>query len=190
MYSHFDSCLVTSRHQCFKEILEIFPQRFLIHILIHFEKLLQMSHSFRLPARHGITLAFAKYILSHLFGILLDLILLIIESCRSIRKRMEKICPGPVKNRHEVVAYNLYSELRKITESLLVILYIEISVRACGLNVVMYIYRLNDFHTKTVFIQFILNLLYLFLLPNLSGLFIMKSPNYLFNSGDLLDIGE
>ena len=53
MDSHFDAALMAGGHQCFQEVLQVFPQLFLGDRGVSLEQLVQLCHALRLPAGEG-----------------------------------------------------------------------------------------------------------------------------------------
>ena len=81
MYRHLDIAFAAGRHERFKEVPEVLPELFLGDILVGVEKFGQVSHSLRLPARHGKALTFFEDVLCHLLRVIYNLVLLIVEGC-------------------------------------------------------------------------------------------------------------
>ena len=103
---------------------------------------------------------------------------------------MEQVSAGPVKDRHEVIADNLNAKLGQVADALLVVFDILVAGRQADLDIVMDVHRFNNVAVEAVSVDLIHDFLDLVLFPNLTGHFVVQSPNDAGNAGNLLDVAE
>ena len=103
---------------------------------------------------------------------------------------MEKISSCPVENRHEVITDDFYTVLAKVSDTSLVILNQTVSGIETDFDIVMYVYRFNDFSVKAIGMNLINNFFDFILFPDFSRHFVMKCPNNACHSRNLLDISQ
>ena len=192
MDSHLYASLLQCRKYTFQEVLEIIPKHILCNRSICLKKLIQLSHSLRLPAWecHVVLLCEVQNILCHGLIIIFDLIFLIEESCRAVSYRVEKICSCPVEYWHEVITDDFYTILSKVSDTCLIVLDQSVPGIETDLDVVMYVYRFNDFSIKAIGMNLVHYLFDFFLFPDFSRHFVMKCPNNTCHSRNLLDVSE
>ena len=192
MDGHLDVALAAGGHEGFQEVLQILPQLLLGDRGIGLKQLVQLSHTLRLPAGEGhvVLLGEVQDILGHSLVIVLDHILLIEQGGGAITDRVEQVSAGPVKDRHEVIADNLNAKLGQVADALLVVFDILVAGRQADLDIVMDVHRFNNVAVEAVSVDLIHDFLDLVLFPNLTGHFVVQSPNNAGNAGDLLDVAE
>jgi hypothetical protein len=192
MDSHFDAALMAGGHQCFQEVLQVFPQLFLGDRGVSLEQLVQLCHALRLPAGEGhvILLSEGHDVLSHSLVIALDLILLIEQCSGAVAHGVEQIGTGPVEHRHEVVADDLDTELGQIADALLVVLDVLVAGGQADLDVIVDVDRLDHVHVKAVGVDLIGYLLDLVDFPDLAGHLVVQRPDDAGHAGDLLDVAQ
>ena len=179
-------------HQCFQEVLQVFPQLFLGDRGVSLEQLVQLCHALRLPAGEGhvILLSEGHDVLSHSLVIALDLILLIEQCSGAVAHGVEQIGTGPVEHRHEVVADDLDTELGQIADALLVVLDVLVAGGQADLDVIVDVDRLDHVHVEAVSVDLIGYLLNLVDLPDLAGHLVVQRPDDAGHAGDLLDVAQ
>ena len=192
MDSHFDAALMAGGHQCFQEVLQVFPQLFLGDRGVSLEQLVQLCHALRLPAGEGhiILLGEGHDILSHRLVIALDLVLLVEQCGGAVAYRVEQVGTGPVEDGHEVVADDLDAELGQVADALLVILDILVAGGQTDLDIVVHIDGLDNIHVKAVGVDLVCNLLDLVDFPDLAGHLVVQCPDDAGHAGDLLDVAQ
>ena len=192
MDGHLDVALAAGGHEGFQEVLQILPQLLLGDRGIGLKQLVQLSHTLRLPAGEGhvVLLGEVQDILGHSLVIVLDHILLIEQGGGAITDRVEQVSAGPVKDRHEVIADNLNAKLGQVADALLVVFDILVAGRQADLDIVMDVHRFNNVAVEAVSVDLIHDFLDLVLFPNLTGHFVVQSPNDAGNAGNLLDVAE
>ena len=150
MNCHIDIVFVAGRHDSFQEVLQILEEFFIINVLVHLKQFFHMFHSFRLPPRHycaiGVTCDGSKHFLRIQF---IYCFLRICKHGRAIRSFSGQLSPGPVKDRHEIIANHVNVFLTKIFQTLNVMINIQIPVCRTGLDGIMYIYTFNADYFKS-----------------------------------------
>ena len=192
MDGHLDVALVAGRHDGFQEVLQVIPQLLLGDRGVSLEQLVQLSHTLRLPAREGhvILLGEAHDVISHGLVVVLDQILLIEQGGGTVADGMEQVGTGPVKDRHEVVADGLDTELGQVADALLVVFDVLVAGGQTDLDVIVNVDRLNDGSVEAVRMDLIDDGLDLVLFPDLTGHLAVQGPDDLLNTGDLLDVSQ
>ena len=108
MNCHINVVFVTDRHDSFQEVFQIGKECFLVHILVHFKELLDFRHALTFPAGQDKTIGVGGNGIKHFHRIDAVHSLLAISKYRgAVRAYSCKLSAGPVKDRHEIVAYKM-----------------------------------------------------------------------------------
>ena len=137
-----------------------------------------------------ILLGEAHDVISHGLVVVLDQILLIEQGGGTVADGMEQVGTGPVKDRHEVVADGLDTELGQVADALLVVFDVLVAGGQTDLDVIVNVDRLNDGSVEAVRMDLIDDGLDLVLFPDLTGHLAVQGPDDLLNTGDLLDVSQ
>ncbi len=130
-----------------------------------------------------ILLGEAHDVISHGLVVALDQILLIEQGGGTVADGMEQVGTGPVKDRHEVVADGLDTELGQVADALLVVLDVLVAGGQTDLDVIVNVDRLNDGSIEAVRMDLIDDGLDLVLFPDLTGHLAVQGPDDLLNTG-------
>ena len=146
---HLDIILVADRHDGLQEVYEVLEQLLAIDILIHIEELLDLRHTLRLPARHYGAVRHLLHGSSEVIRIdRVDGLLVVCETGGTIRVLTCELGSGPVKYRHEVVAYEVNIFLTEVLECLDVVCDVLVTVLIADLDGVADIDRLDTAQAK------------------------------------------
>ena len=69
MNGHVDIVFVADRHDALQEVLQVRKQLLIVHILVHLEQFLDVSHTLRLPAGQDRTVGITADGGEHILGI-------------------------------------------------------------------------------------------------------------------------
>ena len=100
---------------------------------------------------------------------------------------MEQICPGPVKNGHEIVSHHLHPEFGKVAQGLFVVFNVFVPGGQADFNVVMDIDAFHHVHVKAVAFNLLPHLFNLFHFPDFPYRFVMERPDQAGDAGNLFD---
>ena len=103
---------------------------------------------------------------------------------------MEQICTCPVKYRHKVITDNFHSELGKVLNGFNVVCDVLITGRKTDFDVIVYIYRLNHIHIKSVRFELLLHFCNFFNCPDFPWQLVVQCPYDACHTRNLLDIGK
>ena len=144
MNCHINVVFVTDRHDSFQEVFQIGKECFLVHILVHFKELLDFCHTLRLPAGKDKTIGVGGNGIKHFHRIDAVHSLLAISKYRgAVRAYSCKLSAGPVKDRHEIVAYKMNILFAKALQGLNIIVNIFVSVRRTDLDGIVNIHTFD-----------------------------------------------
>ena len=188
MDRHLNAGLMTCRHDRLEEIFQVVPQLFLRHGAVCLKELVELCHALRLPAGERHSMEIFQDIVRHLLVVLLNLCLLVIQCRGTILHRMKKVCPRPVKDRHEIISHDLDAKLCEIAQRLLVILNILVARGQPDLDIVVDVHALHDVHVKAVVLDLMTHLLDLVNLPHLACRLVMQRPYKSGHTGNLPDL--
>ncbi len=116
-------------------------------------------------------------VISHSLVVTLDQIFLIEQGGGTVADGMEQVGTGPVKDRHEVVADGLDTELGQVADALLVVLDVLVAGGQTDLDVVVNVDGLDHVHIEAVSVDLVCDLLDLVDLPDLAGHLIVQRPD-------------
>ena len=192
VYCHLDVALAAGGHYSLKEIFKILPELFVVNALVSLEELVELRHSFGLPAGEGhiVLLGEVENVLCHRVVIVLDHVLFVEQSGRAVAYGVEQIGARPVEDWHKVVADDLDAEFREVADGGLIIFNVGIAGGKSDLDVVVDVDRLYDVHIEAVFVELTLDLCDLVDLPHLARHLVVERPNDSVHTGDLLNIRQ
>ena len=189
---HFDVTFLAGGHDCLKEILEVCPQLLVIDVGIILEQLVEFCHTLRLPTgeRHIIFLGEIQNILRHRVVVILNHTLFIKQRRGTVADLVEQIGTRPIKNRHEIVANDLYTEFAQVADALLVVFNQRIAGRFADLDVIVNVDGFHHVAVESVGVKLLHHLSNFRFLPDLTGHFMMQCPDDAGHAGNLFDVGQ
>ena len=135
-----------------------------------------------------ILLGEAHHVCRHLFRIVLNHVLLIEQRGRAVSDRVEQVAARPVKDRHEVVADDLYAERCEITDRLNIVFDILLAGGKSDLDIIMHVYGFHDVRVEARRLDPVDNLRNLLRLPYLARHLIVQRPDDCADPRNLPDV--
>ena len=168
---------------CLQEVFQIIPQILLGHAVVLSHHLFQFFPGVAgIPARKCQVAVTGKRI--HL----VYLLLVVYKGGRAVRQHMVKLCPGPVKDGHKVIADTFDACLCKSFDIFTVVGNIAVSCRLAQLDILMYGNALNDFKVKASLLCLLFKLRYTLPAPDLSHRDIIDCSHNGVHTRNLTDI--